>query len=90
MDELMELHWQQFVDKFNLLKSGANPWDATQLAANMHGSSNAEQQAILFLLHVWDPGGEWPAPFDFIEAFRSWDESKKEAFIAWCNDPLWP
>ncbi len=90
MDADLEYHWQRLVDQFNLHKAGANPWDADRLAASLSGCSNAERQAILFLLHVWDPGGEWPERFDFIEGFRSWDEDKKQVFIEWANEPLWP
>ena len=86
----VEYHWQRLVDKFALQKSGANPWDANQLAASLPGCSNAERQTILFLLNVWDPGGEWPDKFDFIEAFRSWDDKNIRAFMGWANDPLWP
>lgn len=86
----MEIHWQRFVDQFGLHKSGANPWDAKTLAENIPGSSAAERQAILFLLHVWDPGGDWPEDFQFFEAFPRWDERMQKAFRTWCDDPLWP
>ena len=86
----MEIHWQRLVDTFELHKEGASPWDAKTLEANIPGSSEAEKQAILFLLHAWDPGGGWPEKFDFFEAFPRWDATKQKAFLAWCKDPLWP
>ena len=90
MDEDLKIKWQRVVDKFTLHKSGMKPWDANQLAASLPGCSNAESQVILFLLHVWDPTGDWPAPFDCIEAFRSWDIDNRQAFIDWADEPLWP
>lgn len=90
MDMKTEQQWQQFVDKFQLKKRGASPWDANLLAANLSGFSNAERQVILFLLHVWDPSGEWPGGFDFIEAMKAWDDKNRAALIEWTKNPLWP
>lgn len=90
MDEDLKIQWQRAVDKFTLHKNGMNPWDALLLAKQLPGCSNAERQVILFLLHAWDPGGDWPEKFDFIEAFRSWDVDNKQAFIDWCDAPVWP
>jgi hypothetical protein len=90
MDEDLKIEWQRAVDKFTLHKSGMNPWDALLLSKQLPGCSNAERQVILFLLHAWDPGGDWPEKFDFIEAFRSWDVDNKQAFIDWCDAPIWP
>ena len=86
----IEYHWQRIVDSFELQKSGANPWDADLLKANLPGCSSGERQTILFLLNVWDPGGDWPDKFDFLDAIATWDEKKKEAFMNWANNPLWP
>lgn len=71
MDADLENQWQRLVDQFNLHKAGANPWNANRLATSLSGCRNPERKVILFLLHVWDPNGDWPEKFDFIDGFRS-------------------
>ena len=91
MDDVTLARWQQIVDRFQLAKGGANPWDAKKLDASRVGASHGELCSIRFLLNVWDPGGNWGSgPFDFIDAFRTWDEKRQRAFIEWTQDPLWP
>ena len=90
MDEDLTIKWQRVVDKFTLQKSGMKPWDALLLSKQLPGCSSAERQVILFLLHVWDSKGDWPEPFDFIEAFGTWDTDNKQAFIDWADEPLRP
>lgn len=90
MDDPLKIQWQRAVDKFTLHKSGMNPWDANLLAQQLPGCSMAERQVILFLLHAWDPGGEWPEKFDFFEAIGCWDVDNKRAFLDWAEEPVWP
>lgn len=61
MDEEIKIKWKRVVDKFTLQKAWMKPWEALKLATSLPGCSSAERQVILFLLHVWDPGGDWPS-----------------------------
>ncbi len=91
MDDVTLARWQQIVDRFELTKDGAKPWDAKTLDANFSGASHGEKCTICFLLNVWAPGGTWQCgSFDFIDAFRVWHPNKRDAFLAWAKDPMWP
>ena len=83
--------WQSLVDLFKLTKPGVDPWDAGVLAENFAGASHGEKCTIKFLLNVWNPGGGWDCgPFDLIEAYQAWDDTHRNAFCIWANNPWWP
>ena len=63
--------------------------------------THAGRQAAAFALSVWnggtpDDGGWWNegkyrvGRFDVVEAFSSWDQAHRAAFLSWCNGPFWP
>ena len=91
MDDATLSRWQELVDRFELAKTGANPWDAKKLEASVHGASHGEKCSIQFLLNVWSPRDEWECgEFDFIDAIGTWDQNRREAFLTWAREPWWP
>lgn len=91
MDPNKMTQFQALVDKFELDKSGANPFDADLLDDNHVGASHGEKVSIAFLLNVWNPGHEWKVgKFDVIDALGIWDSSKRAAFSDWAREPWWP
>ncbi len=46
--------------------------------------------AIAFLLTLWNPCVRDQPFFDFVNAFRSWDDAHRKAFSDWTKDPWWP
>ena len=89
----MELRdkFQALVDRFELDKAGARPFDPDRLDDSFAGASHGEKVSIAFLLNVWNPGQEWKSgQFDVIDALRIWDSSKRAAFCEWSSDPWWP
>ena len=83
--------FQALVDRFQLDKAGAQPFDALKLDESFNGASHGEKVSISFLLNVWDPGHEWQSgKFDVIDALGIWDQSKREAFCEWAREPWWP
>ena len=48
MDDVILAHSQQLVDRFELPKNGANPWDANTLDATCATASHGEHVAFAF------------------------------------------
>ncbi len=41
-----------------------------------------------FILSLIQPREPWKAgPFNVVEAYATWDEDHRRAFLAWANDP---
>lgn len=72
---------------------GTELWDAPEFdrwAADTP-LSHGEVETARFVLAVWDPAGTWRCGrFDLMEALRVWDETHRQAFLAWAGDPWWP
>lgn len=83
--------FQELVNRFELNKGGANPFDPELLDANSAGASHGELVSIAFLLNVWSPGHRWQVgDFDAMDALGVWDASKRAAFCEWAQNPWWP
>ncbi len=83
--------FQALVDRFQLDKTGASPFDALKLNESFNGASHGEKVSINFLLNVWNPGEEWTSgKFDALDALGIWDNTKRAAFVEWASEPWWP
>ena len=83
--------WQSLVDSFSLHKPGVNPWDANELDEQFDGASHGEKCTIQFLLNLWNGSDDWKCgKFDLFDAFATWNETQRTAFLSWAIDPWWP
>jgi len=85
---------------------GVEPWHPIVLLRWIcdGGHSHGEVLAARFLLGVWNTSTDWvelaeelasPYPdaakrFDVFEAFQTWDEGQRAAFVAWAGDAYFP
>jgi len=91
MDETTAKRWSRLVASFRLRKTGAEPWDASTLDESFSGASHGEKCTIRFLLNLWNADCDWSCgPFDFFDAYATWDDESRDAFLAWAKDPWWP
>ena len=80
--------FQALVDRFQLDKAGARPFDGLQLDESFNGASHGEKVSINFLLNVWDPGNEWTSgKFDVIGLQHQAEGSKRKTTF-WCAPEL--
>ena len=84
--------WEALVAAFDMdYLEGMNPWNADKLDQAFAGKSHGEKCVIRFLLNLWNGTEEWECGrFDLFEAYCTWDEVRRKAFVSWANDPFWP
>lgn len=70
-----------------LRKKGLQKWDALAVAAEARAWSSGEQEAVRFVLSVWNPE---EFPWSYQEGLKRWDKPSRAAFLAWAADPWWP
>lgn len=92
MDTMARDKWQRFVDRFDLRKPGAKPWDANLLARSCEGASHGEKCTAYFLLYVWNPCDDtpWAGRFRLEESLQAWDGNNRQVFSEWTANPFWP
>ena len=84
-----QLKIHQVIDTFPSLRQfnrSAFDYDVWQRLPKA-GISTGEKWAVLFILEVWS---RRPHQFLVIEAIGCWDSEHRNAFSAWCNNPVWP
>lgn len=92
--------WPQMTalaERFPCLRGvdGVSPFDVDALAAWAKKNprcTHAGTHAVAFLLSVWNgrPEAFGLRPFHFTNAWGTWDDDHREAFLAWARDPFWP
>ena len=84
--------WEALVAAFDMdYLEGMNPWNADKLDQAFAGKSHGEKCVIRFLLNLWNGTEEWECGrFDLFEAYCTWDEVRRNAFLSWASDPFWP
>lgn len=80
-------------NQFYVLKNapGVAPWDPAKLDEWASGAvSDGERHAAAFVLHVWNPYGQWHVGrFDVMAALSVWDEGNRRPFAEWAKNPYW-
>ncbi len=70
----------------------AETWDVDRWVRYSGPWSHGEQLAAMFVAYVWNwsdaKAKKWK--FDAVDALSVWDNSNRNAFIAWAKSPVWP
>ncbi len=95
----MCVRMEQLARSFPCLKDcpAIHPWNGIKLQswaeeqANMFKLTHNLLSSVSFLLYLWNPAHPWKcAPFNVLDAFFSWDDEHRQAFLNWAQDPWWP
>lgn len=75
----------------SLAQAPLEPWNPDKLDRWASKQDNRQLlHAAKFVLTVWLECNVWKVgTFHAVTAFRHWDDSHRQAFLAWCSAPWW-
>jgi hypothetical protein len=80
----------QLAETFPTLRGapGLYPWKPRELEDACGRLSSGGVHAARFVLACWNSYHPWRCgPFLVLEAFGTWDDEHRAAFVAWAQDP---